>query len=378
MNEAPAVPELRVHHIEGRPVLVPMRRALRTSTGAIDQAPLLLIDLWTRDGVTGHAYLFGIQPFTLEPLRSLVESLGAMLAGDRLVPFEIERKLCARLTLLGSQNLAGMALSGVDMAVWDAVARARELPLVALLGGQPGRVPAYNSNGLGIMPPAEAAAEASELVAEGFRALKIRLGRPSPSEDLAAARAVRQAIGAEVALMSDFNQFLTVREAIERGRILDGEGLAWIEEPVRADDLAGCARVAAELQSPIQIGENFSGLFQMREALEMRASDLVMPDLQRIGGVSGWLRAAALAQAFGIEMSSHLFPECSAHLLAVTPTRHWLEYVDWAAPVLQEPFVVDDGHLVVPDRPGTGLEWDEEAVAQFAFGASGRSRRADA
>lgn len=348
-------------------MLVPMRRALRTSTGAIDQAPLLLIDLWTRDGVTGHAYLFGIQPFTLEALRSLVESLGAMIAGDGLVPFEIERKLRARLTLLGAQNLAGMALSGVDMAVWDAVARAQELPLVALLGGQPGRVPAYNSNGLGIMPPAEAAAEASELVAEGFRAVKIRLGRRSPSEDLAAARAVRQAIGADVALMSDFNQLLTVREAIERGRMLDGEGLAWIEEPVRADDLAGCARVAAELQTPIQIGENFSGPFQMREALEMRASDLVMPDLQRIGGVSGWLRAAALAQAFGIEMSSHLFPECSAHLLAVTPTRHWLEYVDWAAPMLQEPFVVDDGHLVVPDRPGTGLEWDEEAVAQFAF-----------
>lgn len=348
-------------------MLVPMRRALRTSTGAIDEAPLLLIDLQTRDGVTGRAYLFGIQPFTLEPLRSLVESLGAMIAGDSLVPFEIERKLRARLTLLGSQNLAGMALSGVEIAVWDAVARAQELPLVALLGGRPGRVPAYNSNGLGIMPPAEAAAEACELVAEGFRAVKIRLGRQSPSEDLAAARAVRQAIGADVALMSDFNQFLTVREAIERGRMLDGEGLAWIEEPVRADDLAGCARVAAELQTPIQMGENFSGPFQMREALEMRASDLVMPDLQRIGGVSGWLRAAALAQAFGIEMSSHLFPECSAHLLAVTPTRHWLEYVDWAAPVLQDPFVVDDGHLVVPDRPGTGLEWDEDAVAQFAF-----------
>jgi mandelate racemase len=234
-----------------------------------------------------------------------------------------------------------------------------------LLGGRPAPVLAYNSNGLGIMPPAEVAAEAIELVSEGFRAVKVRLGRPSGADDLAAARAVRAAIGSEVALMSDFNQFLSVREAMERGRMLDEEGLAWIEEPVRADDLAGCRRVSVELEAPVQIGENFSGLFQMREALAVGASDLVMPDVQRIGGVTGWLRAAALAQAFGVQMSSHLFPEYSAHLLSVTPTGHWLEYVDWAAPVLQQPFVVEDSHLVVPDRPGAGLEWDEEAVARF-------------
>ena len=363
--ELTAEPGLRVREVSARPVLVPMRRPLRTSTGAIEAAPLVLIDLLTDDDVTGRAYLFGIFAFTLAPLCSLVESLGGMVAGDRLAPFEVERKLRARLTLLGPHNLTGMALSGVDMAAWDALARARDIPLATLLGGRPASVPAYNSNGLGIMPPADAAAEALELVSEGFHAVKVRLGRSSGGEDLAAARAVRAAIGGEVALMSDFNQFLSVREAIERGRMLDGEGLAWIEEPVRADDLAGCHEVSVELSTPIQIGENFFGLFQMREALAIGASDLVMPDLQRIGGVTGWLRAAALAQAFGVQMSSHLFPEYSAHLLSVTPTGHWLEYVDWAAPVLQEPFLVEDGHLVVPDRPGAGLEWNEDEVAKF-------------
>jgi mandelate racemase len=342
-----------------------MRRPLRTSGGAVEQAPLLLIDLLTDAGVNGHAYLFGIQRFTLAPLRSLVESLGGMVAGDPLVPFDIEGKLRARLTLLGSHNLAGMALSGVDMAVWDALARARGVALASLLGGRPARIPAYNSNGLGIMPPDEAAAEAIELLDEGFRAVKLRLGRPAGAEDLAAARAVRDAIGGDVTLMADFNQRLSVQEAIARGRVLDGEGLAWIEEPVRAGDLAGCGRVAAALDTPVQIGENFSGVFEMREALEAGASDLVMPDLQRIGGVSGWLRSAALAHAFGVEMSSHLFPEYSAHLLAVTPTRHWLEYVDWAAPVLRQPLEIADGAAVVPDRPGAGLEWDEEAVSRF-------------
>ena len=360
-------PELRIRGLDARPVLVPMRRPLRTSAGAIGRAPLLLIDLHTTAGVTGRAYLFGIQPFTLAPLRSLVESLGAMVGGEALAPVAIERTLRARLTLLGQHNLAGMALSGIDMAAWDALARARGMPLARLLGGQPGRVRAYNSNGLGIMTPAAAAAEARELVAEGFAAVKVRLGRASSAEDLAAVRAVREAIGDDVLLMSDFNQALTVVEAIGRGRRLDGEGLAWIEEPVRADDLAGCARVAVDLRTPVQIGENFSGVFQMREALALGASDLVMPDLQRIGGVSGWMRAAALAQAFGVEMSSHLFPEYSAHLLAVTPTRHWLEYVDWAAPILREPLAVESGHAVVPDRPGAGLEWDEGAVARFKY-----------
>jgi mandelate racemase len=361
-----ARPALQVAAVEARPVVVPMRRALRTSGGAVDRAPLVLIDLRTEDGPVGRSYLFGFQPYTLAALRSLVGSLGQWVVGDALAPVEIERKLRARLTLPGPVGLAALAMAGIDMAAWDALARSREVPLATLLGGEPGPVRAYNSNGLGVVAPAEAAAEAVELLAEGFSAVKMRLGRPAAEEDLAAARAVREAIGPDATLMADFNQYLSVYRALERGALLDGEGLAWIEEPVRADDLAGCARVAAALRTPVQIGENFSGPFQMREALSLGASDLVMPDLQRIGGVTGWLRAAALAHAFGVELSSHLFPEFSAHLLRVTPTRHWLEYVDWAAPVLREPLVVRDGDVLAPDRPGAGLEWDEDAVARYA------------
>ena len=178
------MPTLRVEAVEARPVVVPMRRALRTSTGAVDQAPLLLIDLRTHGGPTGRSYLFGVQPFTLAPLRALVESLGSWVTGDALVPLEIERKLRGRLTLPGAVGLAAMALAGVDMAAWDALARSRDVPLATLLGGSPGPVPAYNSNGLGIVPAADAAAEAAELLAEGFTAVKLRLGRASASEDL--------------------------------------------------------------------------------------------------------------------------------------------------------------------------------------------------
>jgi mandelate racemase len=141
----------------------------------------------------------------------------------------------------------------------------------------------------------------------------------------------------------------------------------WIEEPVRADDFAGNARVAREVATPIQIGENFMGPEQMAQALAAGACDYAMPDAQRIGGVTGWMRAAALAQAAGMEMSTHLFPEVSCHLLAATPTAHWLEYVDWAAPVLQEPLAVKEGIVEVPARPGAGMAWDEAAVKRYAL-----------
>jgi mandelate racemase len=337
-----------------------MKRQLRTSGGAVTKAPLLLIDIRTDEGVVGRSYLFGVNAIALKPLQELVGSLGELVAGDVLAPAEIEAKLRARTTLLGPYYLLGMALAGIDMACWYAVAVAAGLPLAPMLGGAPKAIPAYNSTGLGIMPAAEAADEAVQLVEEGFRAIKIRVGRANAQDDLAAVRAVRKRISDGVLLMADYNQALSVAEAVRRGRMLEDEGVYWIEEPVRADDFEGCSRVCLELKTPVQIGENFYSPQQMQNALAIHASDYVMPDLQRIGGVSGWLRASALAHAAGVEMSSHLFPEVSASLLAVTPTAHWLEYVDWANPVLQEPLEIRDGHAVIPNRPGTGIAWNED------------------
>jgi mandelate racemase len=180
-------------------------------------------------------------------------------------------------------------------------------------------------------------------------------------------RAVRRAVGDDVILPCDFNQSLTVSEAIKRGRALDQEDLYWIEEPIVYDDLEGNAEVSRRVVTPIQLGENFYGPRAMAQAIAARASDYVMPDLQRIGGVTGWLGAARLAEAAGIEMSSHLFPEVSCHLMALTPTRHWLEYVDWAAPVLARPLRIEKGCALIPDVPGTGLSWNEDAVAKYAM-----------
>ena len=162
--------------------------------------------------------------------------------------------------------------------------------------------------------------------------------------------------------MVDFNQGLSLAEALERCHAIDGLGLAWIEEPIVYDNLGGCAQLAAELETPIQIGENFYGPRDLQAALAAKACDLVMPDFMRIGGVTGWLRAAAIAGTAGVPMSTHLYPEVAAQVMRVTETAHWLEWQDWADPILQRPYALKDGFLHVPDAPGSGLDWNEDAV----------------
>jgi mandelate racemase len=354
-----------IRSIDATLVVVPLRRPLGTSASALTEAPLVLIDLQTEDGITGHAYLFCYLESAGHAAISLIREASAALAGTAAAPATIRQVLETRFRLLGARGLVSAVLAGLDVACWDALAIGAGLPLARLLGATIRPSAAYNSNGLGLVDPEAAADEALELVNEGFRAIKLRLGRRSGRDDLAAVRAVRAAVPADVALMTDYNQALGPAAARERCRQLDDEGLYWIEEPVRHDDYATTAELAALLRTPVQIGENFAGPRAMSLALRHNASDMVMPDLERIGGVSGWLAAAALADIAGIEMSSHLYPEVSVHLLAVTPTAHWIEYVDWANPILQEPLKVTDGSVTPPGRPGTGLAWDSDAVAHF-------------
>jgi mandelate racemase len=357
---------MKITDIRCRAVAAPMKRPLATSVATLTASALLLIDLETDQGIVGRSYLFGMGAHNLPPMAKLVEAMTQMVKGDELAPLDIERKLRARYALLGVHNVVLIAMAGIDMAAWDAFAQSLGQPLVRVLGGAPRPIPAYNSKGLGIMAVKPLVKEASELVDEGFRAIKLRLGRADARADLEALRAVKQAIGPDIILMVDFNQALSVAEALHRGHLIDDEGgVYWIEEPIRADDFAGAARLAREIRTPIQLGENFMGPEQMAQALAAGACDFAMPDAQRIGGVTGWMRAAALAQGAGMEMSSHLFPEVSCHLLAVTPTCHWLEYVDWANPVLKQPTELRDGKAVIPSAPGVGIEWDERAVEKY-------------
>lgn len=215
------------------------------------------------------------------------------------------------------------------------------------------------------MSPRDAAVEAVELLALGFTAFKVKGGRGDLAADLATIRAVRHVVGASVRLMVDYNQSLSVAEAIERVYVLDAEGLAWIEEPTRADDFAGHARIAAAARTPIQLGENWWGPHEMAKNLEAQVSDVVMLDVMKVGGVTGWPRAAALAEAAGLLVSSHARPEFSVHLLAVTPTCQWLEYLDHAHSILMDGIRIQNGYALISDRPGSGLEWNEEMIGHL-------------
>jgi mandelate racemase len=359
-------PPLTIRAVQATAVEVPMTYALGTSRQRITAAPLLLIDLLTEQGVTGRAYLFCYLRGAAPAIAKMVEEVARAVKGDAVAPLDLWRKLAIRFALIGVQGIVRMAMAGLDVAAWDALAIAAGLPLARLLGGELKPIPAYNSCGLGLMDEPEAVAdEAEKLLAGGFRAIKLRLGYSTARQDLAALHAVRKRVGDGFAVMVDYNQALSVAQALERGRMLDAENVFWLEEPIRHDDYAGSAKLARELKTPIQIGENFSEPTAMATALAADASDYVMPDLERIGGVSGWQRAAALAAVRGIEMSSHLFPEVSAHLLAATPTCHFLEYVDWADKIMQQPLHIVDGCAVPSDRPGNGLAWDAAAVEHY-------------
>jgi mandelate racemase len=358
-------PLLTIRAIRSIGVEVPMTYALGTSRGVITKAPLLLIDLETEEGVTGRSYLWCYFPAAVPAIANILEEVARVVKGERLAPADLWSKLAERFALIGVQGIVRMAMAGFDVAAWDALAIAAGWPLATLIGSSPKRIPAYNSCGLGLMAPREAADEAEKLLARGFRAVKLRLGYPTLEDDLAALHAVKKRVGGEIAVMVDYNQALSLAQALERGRALDQEGIYWLEEPIRHDDYAGNATLVRELKTPIQIGENFSESAAMAMALAAGAADYVMPDLERIGGVTGWLRAAALAATHRVEMSSHLFPEVSAHLLAATPTAHFLEYVDWADKILAEPLKIMDGCAVVPQRPGNGLAWDAKAVKKY-------------
>jgi mandelate racemase len=366
MPKQPPIPSLTVRAVRGTPVEVPPNFVLGTSMGAFRQVPLLLIDLETEEGVTGRTYLFCYLRAAVPGVVSLLGEVELLTKGKAVVLSELWAKLAQRFTLIGVQGIVRMAMSGFDAACWDALAVAAGVPLATFLGSAPRPIPAYNSCGLGLMDNLGALAdEAEKLLAGGFRAIKLRLGYPTLQADVAAVHAVRKRTGDGVALMVDYNQALTLDEALTRGRALDAEDVYWLEEPIRHDDYVGAAKLARELKVPIQIGENFSLPAAMSVALDHHAADYVMPDLERIGGVTGWRQATDIAQARSMKMSSHLFSEVSAHLLAATPTCHFLEYVDWASVLLEEPLAIVDGHAVVTSRPGSGMVWDKKAVERY-------------
>lgn len=356
---------LTIRSLRIRPVDAPLDPPLCNSLGTITRAPLVIAELQTEEGPRGSAYAFAYSPAALLPLAVLAHNIGETLAGRACAPAALFDELHDRFRLLGTEGLVEMALSVLDMAMWDALGVAAGVPLAKLLGGTTDPLPAYASlRGWG---PSMLAEEAGQAVAAwGARAVKFKLGHPRLEDDLDTVRAVRNAVGAEVEIMVDYNQGLNRPEALRRGLALQRQDVRWLEEPLHVSDDEGLAELSGRLTVPVQGGENWWGPGAMARSLAARATRLCMPDVMKMGGITGFLRGAALAAAARMPMSSHIFIEASAQCLAVVPTRHWLEHLDLAAPVLAETIALKDGCALVPERPGLGLVWDEAAIARFS------------
>jgi mandelate racemase len=351
--------------VRTRALHVPLNFTLGTSAAIVRAVPLLLVDLVSEDGVEGRSYVFCYTTAGARAVAAHLAEAVALLERTPVSPQRMWEVAARRLTLLGVTGPVRMALSALDIALWDAIAVRAGMPLATLLGSAPRVLKAYDSRGLGLMPLDQLSAETDKLLSGGLRALKLRLGYPTLEQDLAAVRLVRGLMPDGYELMVDYNQALDSREAMRRGLALQGEGLAWLEEPIRHDAYQDYAALSRKLELPIQLGENFNGPEAMMDAILAGAVDLAMPDVSRIGGVTGWMQAAGLATARGIPLSSHLMPEISAHLLAASPTAHWLEYVDWADCLLRQPLRIENGGVAVPARPGLGLEWNEDMIGRL-------------
>lgn len=360
MAKHPKIQKMRV-----RPVCVPMEQPHKTAGGIITESPLVLTDIFTTEGVVGHSMVFTYTKSALKPTAGLIQNFEDLILDNPVAPATIEQTLNKSFRLLGTQGLVGMALAAIDMALWDAQARLNNQSLIQLLGGIEKSIPAYG--GIGYDGAKESAKVAEDWAKRGYTGVKAKIGYPSIKEEMEVIRTIKNAVGNDIAVMVDYNQCLTPTEAVQRLRILDQEGLTWVEEPTLAHDYSGHAAISRESQTPIQCGENWWGILDMKHAIEAKATDFIMLDVMKIGGVTGWLKAAALGQAHNIQLSSHLWAEISAQLLNLTPTAHWLEYTNWWNPILAEPLSIENGMAKSGNALGTGITWDETAVSQFVI-----------
>ena len=348
--------KLTLRSLTATAVTLPMKRPLGTSAKSIDNACLLLVDLLTQDGIEGRAYAFCYLPSIARSLVPIVAELSDALTGLPLAPLDLAQRVSRHFRLPGVTGPLTMVASSVDTAAWDALAKSAGLPLATYLGADLQPIPAYNSNGLGLMSPEAAADEAEALLESGFAAVKLRFGRADFHQDLAAVKAVRRRLPDRVRLMVDFNQVLTFSDAMKYALALDVEGVYWIEEPIRHDDYRHMALIAQAAKTPIQIGENFTGLPPMAAALAAGASDYVMLDLDRIGGVTGWQRAAGLAAAYNREVSSHSGSERASTRCDARPSLARIRRLGQFNFTRANPDQGRHGHYSVPRRQRLVLE----------------------
>lgn len=360
---------MRITAIRTRRVEVPFAEPIGTSIHHITGVACVLVWVDTDEGVTGESYLWTIGAHRLPVLEAMVHVLEKVAIGRD--PHDTEAlwaDMWREINFLGHKGVSLFGIAAIDWACWDIRGKATGLSVGRMLGRARGRIKAYASGGLWASRSIpELQAEARDFVEQGFKAVKMRIGLPDITRDLERVAAVREAIGPGIELMADANQGLTVDHAIRLGRGLERYGLVWFEEPVQAYDLAGSARVAAELDTPVASGETEYARYGFQDMLERRSADVLMPDLERVGGLSEWLKVAHMAAALDVPVSPHIFTEHSLQLCAACANVTYAEHMPWFEPLFVERMEMVDGEILIPDRPGLGFSFDPDAVERFAI-----------
>ena len=336
--------------------------------GSIRSADCVLAFLDTDEGLTGEGLVFSINNRRLSVIHEMIRQLEDLVVGvDPRLGGSLNARAWKELNFLGYEGVSIVGLAAVDMAMLDLRGKAAGLNVAHLLGACRAAVPTYASGGLWLGSSIDAIQkEARSFVERGFRAMKTRVGPTDPDGMVARVAAVREAVGPNIALMVDANQQMSVKQAIRIGRMMEKLNLTWFEEPVICHDHEGEARIRAALDTPIASGETVYTHRGVLTMLQAGSCDVMMPDLQRMGGPSEFLKAGHLCEAFHIPCSSHLFPEMSLGLLASLPGGYYLEHMPWFEKIYRERIELDaDGNAIVPDRPGWGFSFDPEAIKRF-------------
>ncbi|MBV9758785.1 MAG: mandelate racemase/muconate lactonizing enzyme family protein [Alphaproteobacteria bacterium] len=335
--------------------------------------PIVTVRMQTDAGIEGIGLTLWGGAMT-GALRTAIDELGALIIGEDPLRIEaiIAKLRAAAGNDCGPAGIFLLALAAIDTALWDIKGKALQQPLWKLLGGHRNRVPAYASGSLrrGLTDD-QAATAARRLLDKGFREMKTQMalpGDPSPADELRRVRVVRDAIGPDIKLMCDINQRWRPEQAIDIGKRAEDVGLFWLEDVTACDDYQGLARVTAALSTPIAGGEYVWGITPFRQMIEARSVDIVMIDLARVGGVTPWLKVAGMAEAFNLPVVSHVIPEFHAHLIAAVPNGLTVEYMPWMLKLFEETPRLDHGELVLSEKPGFGLKFDEAAVQSFRVG----------
>jgi L-alanine-DL-glutamate epimerase-like enolase superfamily enzyme len=359
---------MKITGLRTRRIHIPFDKPIGTSIHRIEGVSGLLVWLDTDEGITGESYLWAIGRHRVPVLESIVRMLGERAIGkdprDTTARFD---EMWTEINFLGHKGVSLFGIAAIDWACWDILGQSLGASVSRLLGRRRDRVTAYASGGLwASMTIPELEAQARDFVAQGFTAVKMRIGKPDIGEDIERVAAVRSAIGSRIKLMADANQGLSVNHAIRLGCKLETFDLVWFEEPVQAYDLEGSARVAAEIDTPIASGETEYGRYGFRDMLERKSADVLMPDLERVGGVTEWVRVAHMAAAYDVPVSPHIFSEHSLQLCGAISNVNYAEHMPWFAELFQERLEMVDGDLLIPDRPGMGFRFDPDAVERYA------------